>query len=163
MLDLAKTPDDPPTGPPVPNKRRTTKVSRPTVKTPKAVQTGPPKNKCQGCVHGDLLEMMLMEPSHIKHYLREKELLEFAACSGDCKRMIKDIHLAAPKAPIYFCDETNKGFYAPDDDPTKQDLECGLILCSPCHAIRQERYEAENATKTGSGNRRTSRRSTNNK
>ena len=95
-----------------------------------------------------------MEPAHIKYYLRKDEFLELATCAGDCAMTIRAINLAAPKANIYFCDETIKGFTAPNDDPTKAEMECGLILCLPCHALREKRYEQEQATE-GTNNRRT--------
>ena len=140
------------------SKRQHSINKSPSIITPAViVQTGPPQTKCQGCVHGDLLEMNVMEPAHIKHYLKVGEYLELATCKGDCNDTIKNIHLASPKANIYYCDESNKGFYAPDDDPIKQGMECGLILCYPCHAVREETYALENK-KEGVGSRRSRRR-----
>jgi hypothetical protein len=82
-----------------------------------------------------------MEPAHIKYYLKQAEFLELATCAGNCTHTIKVlIHLASPKVNLYYCDETNKSFYAPDNDLTKADMECGLILCSPCHELCEARY-----------------------
>ena len=164
MLPVRTTPtlDTPtiailPVGPTVPKRPRIAPVPVPMVPTIMPVLTGPPQIKCQGCVHGDLLEMKVMEPSHIKHYLKPEGFLELATCAGECKHRIKAIYLALPKANLHCCDEANKGFYAPDDDPTKADLECGHILCSPCRAMRAVQCELENSKK-GDGSRRTSRR-----
>jgi hypothetical protein len=77
-----------------------------------------------------------MESPHIKHHLKPQEFLEEASCAGKCNTTIKNIHQATPKAKLNFCDEMIKGFRAPDTDPCKADLECGLILCVPCHAAR---------------------------
>jgi hypothetical protein len=157
QADIITTTDDNPTSQPVSKRQRITNVSLPVVLPIVPVETGPPQKKCQGCIHIDLLEMNVMEPAHIKHYLKEGEYLELATCEGNCKLTIREIHLAAPKANIYYCDESNKGFYAPDDDSNKADMECGLILCSPCHAIREERYTLE-TSKSGFGTRRNRRR-----
>ena len=145
------------------NKRRSSKVSKRKVQAALPVETtvplqlSPSRPKCQGCIHSDLLEMKQMEPVHIKYYLKSKQFLEWAKCAGTCKQMIKAIHVASPKANIYYCDENNKGFYAPDNDIKKKEMECGLILCSPCRALRAVTYELEN-TKDGSNNRRPRRR-----
>lgn len=138
-------------------RRRIRKVSPPMVPPTMSVPTGPPSIKCQGCIHGDLLELKVMEPSHIKHYLKHAGFLALAVCAGECTHTIRAIHLASPKANLYYCDEANKGFSAPDDDPGKLEMECGLILCSPCHAIRETRY-AQEPTTAGSVRKRTSRR-----
>ena len=160
MMDLASSSDEATASPQAPKRRRKAPTTKTAVVLPTvAVPTGPTKKKCQGCVHGDLLEMNVMEPARIKHYIKSAELLEFAECAGDCTHTIRAINEASPKENIYYCDETNKGFYAPDDDLAKPGMECGLILCSPCHAIREARYELEHA-KEGTVNRRTSRRST---
>ena len=156
---LGTTPVVAATIPTVPKRRRIEEVARPKVSAIVSVGAGPPKTNCQGCVHGGLLELKVMEPAHIKHYLKPEAFLEMAKCAGDCKLVIRDIHRASPKAKLFYCDETNKGFYAPNDDPTKDGLECALILCEPCHAIREVRYEQ--ATKqAGTAHRRTSRRRT---
>ena len=138
-------------------RRRINKVTSPMVTSTMSVPMGPPLIKCQGCIHGDLLELKVMEPPHIKHYLKQAGFLELAVCAGECADTIRAIHLASPKANIYYCDEANKGFCAPDDDPGKLGMECGLILCSPCHAIRETRY-AEEPTQDGTVRKRTSRR-----
>ena len=153
LIDNNTTTSDKPISQPKSKRKRTAKASTPAVPPIVPVQTGPPEKKCQGCIHSDLLELNVMEPAHIKHYLKEGEYLELATGKGDCTHTIEAIHLAAPKANIYYCDESNKGFYALDDDPTKTDMECGLILCSPCHAIRVEKYEMENS-RGGTGTRR---------
>lgn len=147
--DTAKTPTI--------KRRRIAIVSPLVVPATVSVPPGPPQKKCQGCVHGDVLEMKMMEPRHIKHYLKKGAFLEFASCAGDCTHTIRATHQASPKAKLYFCDETLKGFHAPEEDPLKADMECGLILCAPCRAIRAARYELANATE-GDGCRRTSRR-----
>ena len=148
------------TNPPGPAKRkRKPKTAATVVPTIEPVPTGPPQKKCEGCVHGDVLEMNEMEPTDIKYYLHDGEFLELAICAGDCNSTIGDIYLASPKANLRYCNMTSKGFYAPDDDPTKSELQCGLILCSPCYAIREERYAVANSS-GGSGTIRRSRRHT---
>ena len=119
--------------------------------------TWPWNNTPTTLVHGDLLEMKEMEPRHIKHYTKKEEFLEEAQCAGDCKQTIMTIVKASPKANIYYCDIANKGFYAPEDDPAKANMECGLVLCSPCRAIRAVTYDLKNA-KDGTVNKRPSRR-----
>ena len=123
-----------------------------------SVPTGIRKKQCQGCVHGDLLETKVMEPAHIKHYLKNPGFLEWARCAGECAETIKSIHLASPKTNLRYCDAANKGFCAPDNDVGKADLECGLILCAPCYAVREERYARESTTNGTGNNRRSSRR-----
>jgi hypothetical protein len=157
-LDHGSPLDSPPViQDPRPKRRRLNKVTLSMVPPTVSVPTGPPLIKCQGCIHGDLLEVKVMEPPHIKHYLRQAGFLELAVCAGECDHTIQAIHLAAPKANLYYCDEAIKGFSAPDDDPGKLGMECGLILCSPCHAIRETRY-AQEPTKEGTVRKRTSRR-----
>jgi hypothetical protein len=119
------------TGPIMQKRKRKVNVPVPIVTIATSVPVGPPKSKCQGCIHGDLLEMTVMESPHIKHYLKPQEFLEGASCAGKCNKTIKNIHQATPKAKLYFCDEMIKGFRAPDTDLCKADLECGLILCVP--------------------------------
>jgi hypothetical protein len=148
------------TNPPVPAQRkRKPKTAAPVVPTIVPVPTGPPQKKCEGCVHGDVLEMNEMEPTDIKYYLHEGQFLELATCAGDCNNTIRDIYLASPRANLRYCNMTSKGFYAPDDDPTKSELQCGLILCTPCYAIREARYAVANSS-GGSGTIRRSRRRT---
>ena len=159
MMNPIPTAIDAPVNPQVPKRRRSSPVSPAIVPTPVAVPPGPPKNKCQGCVHGDLLELKVMEPSHIRHYLKSGQFLELEKCA-DCKGDIRSIHLTSPKTNLFYCDETLKGFHAPEADPIKKGLECRLILCSPCHALREVRYAPAHAT-DGARNRRTSRRGTN--
>jgi hypothetical protein len=144
----------------VPKRQCRAAVSTQMETTPMSVPTGPLKTKCQGCIHGGILELKVLEPVHIKHYLKQAGFLALAACAGECTHAISDIHRTSPKANLYYCDETNKGFHAPDDDPNKASMECGLILCSPCYAICEARYTLEQATK-GTGNRCNSRRATN--
>jgi hypothetical protein len=124
------------TGPIMQKRKREVNVPGPIVTIATSLPAGPPKSKCQGCIHGDLLEMTVMESRHIKHCLKPQEFLEEASCAGKCNKTIKNIHQATPKAKLYFCGEMIKGFRAPDTDPCKADLECGLILCVPCHADR---------------------------
>jgi hypothetical protein len=120
---------------------------------------GPPVLKCEGCVHCDLLELKMMEPNRIKHYLKRHEFLERAQCAGDCAKSIKAIHTVAPKSHIYYCDEGKKGFDAPEEDPLKMFLDCGLVLCLACHGTRSAAYDLANS-KDGAGGppRRISRR-----
>ena len=150
-----------------PRTATTNSVARPTARVvparrktaPVPIVEGPPRLKCQGCVHGDLLEMKDMTPAHIKHYLKANAFLEVAKCAGeDCGKTIKHIHTTDPKAKLYYCDIANKGFYAPEDDPKKVSMECGLILCLACYKKRETKYEQEKGG-DGSANRRTSRRS----
>ena len=108
------------------------------------VVTGPPVPKCQGCLHCDLLELKVMEPRVIQHYLKPNQLLERADCAGDCGQSIKSIHDASPKVNIRYCDVNKKGFDAPDDDPSKASMECGLVLCLACYGKKEEKYDAEN-------------------
>ena len=152
--------DDIPTSPPAPKRRRIAQVTPPTAPTITPEEEGPPRIKCQGCIHGDLRSMKTMESTNVKHYLKQNECFELATCAGDCAKLIREIYLAAPKATLFYCDELVKGLYAPDDDLKKVDMECGLLLCGPCYAIRDVRYEAENAME-GTVNRRNSRRGTN--
>ena len=144
----------------VAKRRRIVRMSKPKKPTTVSEQTGPPKTKCQGCVHGDLLELKVMEPVHIRHYLKPAAFLETATCAGDCKLVMRAIHLASPKANLYYCDENLKGYYAHDNNPTKAGMECLFVLCSPCHVIREVQY-AQAHEKEGAGKRRTSRRGTN--
>lgn len=152
--DVCQTPVNAPTV----TQRRCRAAATTQMKTKRMpVPTGPVKIQCQGCIHGDLLELKVLEPVHIKHYLKEAGFLAWATCAGECAHTIRDIHNAAPKANLYYCDEIIKGFHAPEDDPNKASMECGLILCSPCHALREARYTLAQATE-GTGNRRQSRR-----
>ena len=151
-------PVEEPAGPPVPKRRQTIQVTQPTMPATLPVSTGQPIIKCQGCIHCDLLELHMMEPTIIRHYLKDNAFLNLAKCAGDCKRTIKNVHQASPKANLFYCDETIKGFHAPDDDPTKAGMECGLILCVPCHALRETRYTQEHEKEGPDVNRRTSRR-----
>ena len=116
---------------------------------------GPAPIKCLGCIHVDLLDMNVMAPAHIKHYLKSAGVLEKAICAGECREAIKSIWKAAPKNVLHYCDWTIKGFHAPETDPEKADMECGLFLCVPCHANRKVQYDLQ--SKDG-GKRRTSRR-----
>lgn len=145
------------TSPPVPKRRRTDLVPNAPAALP-----GPAKNKCQGCPHGDLLEMKLMETRDVSYYVKPHEFLEHATCAGECKKTIKHIHQSSKRATLYFCDEALKGFRAPEDDLNKPGLECGLILCVPCHTKRAIQYALDHGTK-GTSNRRNSRRGTINK
>ena len=121
--------------------------------------TGPPKPKCQGCIHHDLLELKVMEPVQIRHYIRPAQFLETATCAGNCKRVMRAIYRASPKANFYYCDETLKGYYALENDPTKAGMECLLVLCSACHAMRGVQYAQANE-QAGAVKRRSSRRGT---
>jgi hypothetical protein len=98
--------------------------------------------------------MHLLEPRNVKHCLKKKGFLELATCAGNCKQQIKAVHAATPKASVHCCDIANKGFCAPEDDPKKVEMECGLILCTPCYAICLAKHTME----TESANGRTSRR-----
>jgi len=149
------------TGPTVSKRPKKAKVSAPKAPLPEAVQPDPPTSKCQGCIHCDLLELKVMEPKDIRYYLKQDRLLNLATCAGECKARIHAIHLAAPKDKLFYCDETLKGFYAPENDAIKKGLECNLILCAPCRALRFLKYAPAPST-DGAVNRRTSRRGTNN-
>jgi len=153
------TADTSSTGPTINKRKRKVGPPVPVATVATAVSASPAKRKCQGCIHGDLLEMTVMECRHVKHYLKPQELLEEASCAGSCGETIKNIHQAAPKAILYFCDEIIKGFRAPHDDPGKLDLECGLILCVPCHAEREVKYNLERGNHNAT-QRRSSRRAT---
>jgi hypothetical protein len=159
LLDLGATTVNATTIITVPKRRRMAAVATAVGPKRTIVPTGPVETKCQGCVHGDLLEMKVMEPVHIKYYLKQAGFLEWATCA-ECNHTVREIHLASPRALLHYCDEIIKGFSAPDHDLAKASLQCGLILCSPCHAVREIRYAQEQAT-TGTEHRRTSRRGTN--
>jgi hypothetical protein len=117
-----------------------------------------PEIKCEGCVHCDLLELKIMEPARIKHYLHKYEFLEFAECNGiNCTKSIRDVHTASPKDNIHYCDVGKKGWDAPEDDPKKASMECRLVLCQACYRSRGERYELANSG-GGRTNGRSSRR-----
>jgi hypothetical protein len=148
------------TAPTVNKRKRQVSAPTPTITVAANVSAGPAKKKCQGCIHGDLLEMTVMESCHVKHYLKPGEFLEDASCAGNCNATIKSIYGAAPKAQLHFCDEIIKGFRAPESDLGKADLECGLILCVPCHADRWVKYDQEHSS-GGSTIRRSSRRGRN--
>jgi hypothetical protein len=149
------------TAPTVNKRKRQVSAPTPTITVAANVSAGPAKKKCQGCIHGDLLEMTVMESCHVKHYLKPGEFLEDASCAGNCNATIKSIYGAAPKAQLHFCDEIIKGFRAPESDLGKADLECGLILCVPCHADRWVKYDQEHSS-GGSTIRRSSHRGRNN-
>ena len=127
------------------------------VTTIASLPASPPKTKCQGCIHRDLLEMTVMDPRHIKIYIKPEEFLENARCAGKCKETIWNIHKATPKAKLYYCDDMITGFRAPDADPGKSALECGLVLCVPCHADRELKCNLESGN-GDSTHRRSSRR-----
>ena len=141
-------------------RRRVKSVPPPKEPTTITVPTGPPKPKCQGCIHHDLLELKLMEPKQIRHYIKPAQFLETATCAGNCKRLMQAIYRASPKANFYYCDETLKGYYAKENDPHKADMECLLVLCSECHAMREVKYAKANE-QTGAGKRRSRRGTTN--
>jgi hypothetical protein len=147
------------TSPTINKRKRKVALPVPIATVATAVSASPAKRKCQGCIHGDLLEMTVMECRHVKFYLKPQEFLEKASCAGSCKQTINNIYQAAPKAILYFCDEMIKGFRAPHDDPGKSDLECGLILCVPCHAEREVKYNLERGNHNAT-QRRSSRRAT---
>lgn len=148
------------TGPTVSTRPKKARVSAPKVSLHVAVQPDPPSTKCQGCIHCDLLELKEMEPKDIRYYLKPDRLLNLASCAGVCKARIHAIYQAAPKDNLFYCDETLKGFYAPENDDIKKGLECNLILCAPCRALRFLQYAPVPST-DGAVNRRTSRRGTN--
>jgi hypothetical protein len=76
LPDVLQTPVNDPT---MPKRRCLAAVSTPKVTTPMSVTTGPFKTKCQGCIHDDLLELKVLEPVHIKHYLKQAGFLALAA------------------------------------------------------------------------------------
>jgi hypothetical protein len=141
---------------PKPTKRR--KVTQHPTPSAQPIVNGPPELKCQGCVHCDILELKVMEPSIIRHYLKSHEFLELAKCAGDCAQSIQAIHTASPRANIHYCDIGKKGYDAPDDDPKKASMECGLVLCLACYAVRGEKYAVENSKDGATSNRSTRRR-----
>jgi hypothetical protein len=99
-----------------------------------------------------------MEPKIIRHYLKSHEFLDLAKCAGDCGQSIRDIHKTAPRANIHYCDIGKKGYDAPNNDPTKASMECGLVLCLACYKTRGEKYAVENSKDGAPGNRSTRRR-----
>ena len=136
---------------PVAKKKKKTKVTTSAEPTAAPVVTGPPVPKCEGCIHCDLLELKVMEPKVIKHYLKRNQFLEGAKCAGDCGSSIKSIHATSPKANIRYCDINKKGFDAPEDEPSKESMECSLVLCMPCYGVREAKYDTVN--KRGSRSR----------
>ena len=138
----------------VPKRRRldVAEVLPPAIVTPVRAQ-----KKCEGCIHADLLEINLMSPRHIKHYLKPNMFLVDAGCA-ECHKNIRHIHDATPKASLYYCDMMIKGFNAPDDDLEKASMECGLVLCSPCREKRMLRYDKDNTTSSPRNGRTTRRR-----
>jgi hypothetical protein len=108
------------------------------------VVTGPPVPKCEGCIHCDLLELKVMEPKVIRHCLKPNQFLELAKCAGGCGQSIKSIHATSPKANVRCCDINKKGFDAPEDDPSKESMECSLVLCVPCCGVREAKHDAVN-------------------
>lgn len=50
-------------------------VSQNTTPSPLPTLMVPPKLKCEGCVHCDLLELKILEPVIVKHYLKTHEFL----------------------------------------------------------------------------------------
>jgi hypothetical protein len=118
---------------------------------------GPPKRKCEGCVHCDLLDLKVLEPARIRHYLKKHEFLESATCAGACTNSIRAINVASPQANLHYCDVGKRGCDAPDDEPTKASMECGLVLCQACYETRGERYALANS-QAGRSSRSTRRR-----
>jgi hypothetical protein len=139
------------------HKRRAVMAPNPPVAAP--IETAPLEDKCQGCIHCDLLELKQMEPTRIRHYLQRHEFLERAKCAGDCGLSIKEIFNATKKkADLYYCDFGKKGFDAPESDREKATMECGLVLCLACHGKRADAYAQANAQAGGSTHRSTRRR-----
>jgi hypothetical protein len=110
-------------------------VAPPAIVTPVRAE-----KKCEGCIHADLLELNGMTPAHIKHYVKPNMFLEDAVCA-ECHESIRRIHQVTPKVKLHYCDMMIKGFSAPDNDREKASMECGLVLCVPCHNIRMKRYD----------------------
>ena len=97
-----------------------------------------------------------MEPMHVKHYLKANEFLEFAICAGACASAIATVYTALPKTNIYYCEVGKKGFDAPEDEPNKQSMECGLVLCLACYELRGVTYALVNS-QNGAANGRSTR------
>lgn len=144
---------------PAPKRRRRAVQVQPIATIATALPPGPAPIKCEGCIHVDLLDMKVMTPAHIKHYLKSAGVLENAICAGECKEAIKNIFQDAPKHSLRYCDMTIKGFHAPETDSEKADMECGLFLCVPCYAKREVKYERLQSNDGGA--RRNSRRGKN--
>lgn len=125
-----------------------------TTQIPLPAPTNPPQLKCEGCVHCDLLELKILEPAIVKHYLKPHEFLEKAQCDGDCAQSMHAVYLTSPKASVHYCDVGKKGFDAPNDDPTKVSMECGLVLCHACYGARSQRYALANSREGGRTTRR---------
>ena len=63
---------------PAAKKKKKTRVATSDEKAAVPVVTGPPVPKCEGCIHCDLLELKVMEPKVIEHYLKLNQFLELA-------------------------------------------------------------------------------------
>jgi hypothetical protein len=146
------------TGPSLPQPSKRTKNKDAPTPSAEPIVTGPPVLKCEGCVHCDVLELKVMEPSSIRHYLKAHEFLAMATCAGDCAQSIKAIHTASPRTNLYYCDIGKKGHDAPDDDARKASMECRLVLCPACRATREERHATANSKSGATSNRSTRRR-----
>ena len=88
--------------------------------------------------------LKVIEPKVIKRYLKLNRFLELVKCAGHCSESIGSIHLTSPKANIRYCDTNKKGFDAPEDDPSKESMECSLVLCMPCYGVREAKYGTVN-------------------
>ena len=139
-------------------KRKRVAKTAPTPAAP--IVIAPLERKCEGCIHCDLLELMIMEPTRIRYYLKPHEFLERAKCAGDCGLSIKEIFAAPKQSNLYYCDFGKKGYDAPEDDPEKGIMECKLVLCLACYGKREDAYAQANDG--GAKQRRTRRRNNRN-
>jgi hypothetical protein len=146
------------TGPSLQQPSKRTKNKDAPTPSAEPIVTGPLVLKCEGCVHCDVLELKVMEPSSIRHYLKEHEFLAMAKCAGDCAQSIRTIYTASPKTNLHYCDIGKKGYDAPDDDARKASMECRLVLCPACRATREGRHATANAKSGATSNRSTRRR-----
>jgi hypothetical protein len=108
-----------------------------------------------GCRHGDLDALKSFTKAEVTYYIRPTKYLEDKGCL-DCNIAVIEMKQATPaqKAVVYYCDQGVKGFDAPDEDPSKAELTCDLVLCPQCQAKRRVAFEKENAGRPGNGRKR---------
>jgi hypothetical protein len=134
---------------PIPDHKDITPKPDHKVTTPKQVgMTG--TVHVSGCRHGDLNAMKSMAKAEALHYIRPNKFLADKGCL-DCKKKVVDMKPAASnqRNVLYYCDQGIKGYDAPDDDDMKAELDCSLVLCAQCEAVRRIAFD-----KSSEGRRR---------
>ena len=89
------------------------------------------------------------------YYTRPNRFLEEMTCL-DCKLAVSAMlgSATAKKTVVFYCDDGIKGYDVPLDDPIKAKLVCDLVLCPPCAAVWQIRFESMNDSRGGSRRKR---------